>query len=91
MNTRGLGLSMAEIAALLKRWQNRRHASADVKRIAQRHVADLALRMAALAAMRDSLKHLADGCQGDQRPDCPIHDERSGHQAAASHATVSRP
>ena len=79
---RDLGFSMAEIAELLKLWQNRRRASADVKRIAQRHIADLERRMAAMAGMRDSLKHLADGCQGDQRPDCPILEELSGHELA---------
>ena len=78
---RDLGFSMAEIAELLKLWQNRRRASADVKRIAQRHVADLERRMAAMAEMRDSLKHLADCCQGDHRPDCPILEELSGHGA----------
>ena len=79
---RDLGFSMAEIAELLKLWQNRRRASADVKRIAQRHVADLERRMAAMAEMRDSLKHLADCCQGDHRPDCPILAALSGHEAA---------
>ena len=81
---RELGFSMAEIAELLKLWQNRRRASADVKRIAQRHVADLDRRMAAMAEMRDSLKHLADCCQGDQCPDCPILEELSGHEAVVS-------
>jgi MerR family copper efflux transcriptional regulator len=81
---RDLGFSMAEIAELLKLWQNRRRASADVKRIAQRHVADLESRMAAMAEMRDSLKHLADCCQGDHRPDCPILEGLSGHEAIAS-------
>ena len=76
---RDLGFIMAEIAELLKLWQNRRRASADVKRIAQRHVADLERRMAAMAEMRGSLKHLADCCQGDHRPDCPIFEELSGH------------
>ena len=69
---RDLGFSMAEIAELLKLWQNRRRASAEVKRIALRHVADLERRMAAMAGMRDSLKRLADCCQGDHRPDGPI-------------------
>ena len=77
---RDLGFSIAE---LLKLWQNRRRASADVKRIAQRHVADLERRMAAMAEMRNSLKHLADCCQGDERPDCPILEELSGQGAAA--------
>ena len=73
---------MAEIAELLKLWQNRRRASADVKRIAQRHVADLDPRMAAMAVMRNSLRNLVDCCQGDQRPDCPILEELSGHEVA---------
>ena len=77
---RELGFSMAEIAVLLKLWQNRRRASADVKRIAMRHVADLERRMAAMAGMRDALKHLADCCHGDQRPDCPILDELAGER-----------
>lgn len=81
---RDLGFSMVEIAELLKLWKNRLRASADVKRIAERHVADLERRLAAMADMRDSLKHLADCCQGDQRPDCPILEELSGHNAAVS-------
>ena len=81
---RDLGFSMAEIAELLKLWQNRRRASADVKRIAQRHVADLERRMAAMAEMHDSLKHLADCCHGDHRPDCPILEALSGHEAVVS-------
>ena len=43
---RDLGFSMADICELLKLWQNRRRASADVKRIALAHVADLERRMA---------------------------------------------
>ncbi len=72
---RDLGFSMAEIAELLKLWQNRRRASADVKRIALAHVADLERRMAEMAAMKQTLEHLAACCHGDHRPDCPILDE----------------
>lgn len=72
---RDLGFSMAEIATLLKLWQNRRRASADVKRIALAHVADLDRRMHELAAMKQTLERLAHDCHGDQRPDCPILDE----------------
>ncbi len=39
--------------------------------------------MAAMADMRDSLKQLAGCCQGEQRPDCPILEELSGHKVAA--------
>ncbi len=72
---RDLGFSMAEIAELLKLWQNRRRASADVKRIAMAHVADLDRRLAELTAMRRTLETLAACCHGDDRPDCPILDE----------------
>ena len=69
---RTLGFSMAEIAELLKLWQNKRRASADVKRIALAHVADLERRIAEMQAMRQTLQELAHCCQGNQRPDCPI-------------------
>ena len=72
---RELGFSMVEIAALLKLWQNRRRASADVKRIALSHVADLDRRMSEMAAMKHTLETLAACCHGDERPDCPILDE----------------
>jgi MerR family transcriptional regulator, copper efflux regulator len=69
---RDLGFSMLEIAELLKLWQNKRRASADVKRIALSHVADLERRIAEMAAMKQTLEHLAHCCQGNSRPDCPI-------------------
>jgi Cu(I)-responsive transcriptional regulator len=69
---RALGFSMAEITELLKLWQNKRRASADVKRIALAHVADLERRIAEMQAMKQTLGHLAHCCQGNSRPDCPI-------------------
>lgn len=83
---RDLGFSMSEIAELLKLWQNRRRASADVKRIALAHVADLERRMAEMAAMKQALEHLAACCQGDHRPDCPILDELGQAHASAAAA-----
>ncbi len=76
--SRDLGFSMAEIAELLKLWQNRRRSSADVRRIASKHVQDLNQRMAEMEAMRKTLEHLVHCCHGDQRPDCPILDELGG-------------
>lgn len=72
---RELGFSMAEIAELLKLWQNRRRSSADVKRIALSHAADLDRRIEEMTAMKRTLERLAKSCHGDQRPDCPIIDE----------------
>ena len=75
---RDLGFSMAEITELLKLWQNKRRASADVKRIALAHVADLERRIAEMEAMKQTLGHLAHCCQGNSRPDCPILSELAG-------------
>ena len=79
---RDLGFSMIEITELLKLWQNRRRSSADVKRIALRHVADLDRRLAEMAAMRDALAHLSACCHGDARPDCPILESLAGDVGA---------
>jgi MerR family copper efflux transcriptional regulator len=87
---RDLGFSMAEIADLLKLWQNRRRASADVKRIALAHVADLDRRMVEMAAMKKTLEKLADCCRGDERPECPILDELGSVTASAVKAVHAR-
>ena len=80
---RELGFSMAEIGELVSLWQNRRRASASVKRIAQKHADELALRIDAMQAMQRTLTHLIHGCQGDGRPDCPILDDLAGTARAA--------
>jgi Cu(I)-responsive transcriptional regulator len=71
---RDLGFSMAEIGELLKLWQNKQRASADVKRIALDHAADLNRRIEEMTAMKKTLEQLAHCCHGDHRPDCPILD-----------------
>lgn len=88
---RDLGFSMAEIADLLKLWQNRRRASADVKRIALAHVTDLDRRMVEMAAMKKTLENLADCCRGDDRPDCPILNELGNETTSAVKAVHARP
>ncbi len=75
---RSLGFSMAEIAELLKLWQNKRRASSEVKRIALAHAEDLTRRIEEMASMKRTLERLADCCQGNERPDCPIIDELAG-------------
>jgi MerR family transcriptional regulator, copper efflux regulator len=72
---RDLGFSMEEIAELVSLWQNRRRASASVRRIAQKHADDLAQRIAAMQDMQRSLQHLIHCCHGDERPECPILEE----------------
>ncbi|RZL60888.1 MAG: Cu(I)-responsive transcriptional regulator [Variovorax sp.] len=76
--SRELGFSMEEIAELVGLWHDRQRASASVKRVAQRHLADLDARIAAMQAMRSTLAHLAHCCKGDARPDCPILEDLAG-------------
>lgn len=69
---RKLGFPLEQIRDLLSLWQDSARASADVKRIALDHVAELDQRIRELTEMRDTLSTLANCCHGDQRPDCPI-------------------
>jgi Cu(I)-responsive transcriptional regulator len=72
---RDLGFSVKEIKTLLGLWNNRRRASADVKRLATKHIADLDAKIDAMQAMRRALLGLAASCHGDDRPECPILDD----------------
>ncbi len=67
--SRELGFSMDEIAELVSLWQNRRRTSGSVKRIAQKHAAELAQRIDAMQAMQRTLAQLIHCCHGDDRPD----------------------
>ncbi len=69
---RDLGFGIKAVDRLLGLWQDRRRASADVRRVAQQHLADLDEKIAALESMRRTLEHLIEDCRGDHRPDCPI-------------------
>ena len=73
--SRDLGFTTREIGTLLGLWNNRKRASADVKKLALKHIADLDARIAEMQGMRQALTRLADCCHGDQRPDCPILDD----------------
>lgn len=69
---RDLGFSAERMVELLALWQERDRASADVKRIALEHIEELERKAAELAAMSQTLRHLAEHCHGDERPECPI-------------------
>ena len=75
---RTLGFSVKEIGDLLALWSDRSRASAEVKAIAARHIADIDRRVAELASMRATLANLVSCCAGDERPDCPILDDLAG-------------
>jgi MerR family copper efflux transcriptional regulator len=81
---RSLGFSVNEVADLLTLWRDRNRASADVKALARRHLADIDRKIAELQGMRDSLEDLMARCHGDERPACPILDDLAG-TAPAEH------
>lgn len=89
---RALGFSIKQIEALLGLWNNRSRASAEVKKLAQGHADELALKIAEMQAMQRTLQDLANRCHGDDRPECPILDDlamphacESGHAATGAY------
>lgn len=69
---RDLGFSMDEIRNLLRLWGDSGRSSAEVKALTLGHVTELERRISLLQEMRDTLSHLAEACDGDSRPHCPI-------------------
>lgn len=73
-NARDLGFSIEEISGLLMLWGDQGRSSLQVKAMALARAEELDRKAVQLAAMRDLLIDLANRCQGDDRPDCPIID-----------------
>ncbi len=69
---RHLGFSVSQMRELLALWRDERRASADVKRLALAHAEALEAKAREIAEMSQALRHLAECCNGDERPDCPI-------------------
>jgi len=81
--SRDLGFSVEQMGELLALWENRERASADVKALALGHVQALEAKIADLQAMVQTLRHLAEHCHGDERPDCPILEDLAGREDGA--------
>ena len=73
-NARDLGFPIEDIRSLLSLWSDGARESADVKQIALTRAAELHRKALGLEALRRSLLDLAEHCNGDARPDCPIMD-----------------
>ncbi|CUH48895.1 Cu(I)-responsive transcriptional regulator [Ruegeria atlantica] len=69
---RALGFTIEDCRTLMALYEDETRASADVKKVARAHMAQIEAKIADLNAMRDTLSHLIDACAGDDRPDCPI-------------------
>ncbi|MBI3451759.1 MAG: Cu(I)-responsive transcriptional regulator [Rhodospirillales bacterium] len=79
---RRLGFSVRQVGELLALWQDKQRASHDVKTVAMNHIVEIDRKLAELEGMRRTLVSLAERCQGDDRPDCPILDDLAGAVAA---------
>jgi MerR family copper efflux transcriptional regulator len=77
---RALGFPLEKIAGLLALWQDQGRASADVRQLAEQHIAELNRKIGELQAMKRTLETLARSCHGDQRSDCPILDGLATHE-----------
>lgn len=79
---RGLGFTVEECRHLLQLYKDPSRSSGDVRQAAERHIADIRVKIAELQAMEKTLHHLIQVCAGDNRPECPILDELSGEGAS---------
>lgn len=75
---RALGFSIEDCRVLLSLYEDETRESAQVKEVAQQHLAAIDSKIAQLRSMRDTLAHLVASCHGDDRPDCPILSDLSG-------------
>lgn len=73
--SRDLGFTVEQISELLMLWRDGERTSADVKKVALSHVAELEAKIGELQAMANTLRELANNCHGNNRPDCPIIEE----------------
>lgn len=75
---RSLGFTIEDCRALLALYEDRRRSSADVKRVAEEHLARIDRKLTELESMREVLGRLVELCHGDDRPECPIIDDLAG-------------
>ena len=75
---RSLGFTIEDCRALLALYEDRQRSSADVKRVAEEHLARIDRKLAELESMRQVLGQLVERCHGDDRPECPIIDDLAG-------------
>lgn len=75
---RALGFSIEDCRTLLGLYEDESRESAQVKAVAQEHLAAIDDKIAQLKSMRETLSELVHACHGDDRPDCPILSDLAG-------------
>ncbi|UCE32830.1 MAG: Cu(I)-responsive transcriptional regulator [Burkholderiales bacterium] len=75
LRARSLGFPLERVRELLGLWRDRSRPSARVKALAMEHVREIEAKADELQSIGRALRHLAEQCHGDERPDCPILDD----------------
>nr|WP_246157243.1 Cu(I)-responsive transcriptional regulator [Sneathiella litorea] len=75
---RSFGFSVQECRELLSLYEDQERSSRDVKAIALRRIAEIEKKLLELQSLHKELSYLAETCNGDNRPDCPIISGMSG-------------
>ncbi len=71
---RRFNFSIAECRELLGLYEDKNRPSRDVKKIALNKLDDIDARLIELSELKQELEALANACDGDDRPNCPIID-----------------
>ncbi len=88
---RGLGFSLDDCRELLSLYNDEHRASREVKEIIEHQLETIERKLAELESIRGVLRRLADGCEGDDRPECPILEEFGVDGAGVIDAFLSEP
>ena len=74
---RKFDFSIEDCRELLDLYQDKQRPSRDVKNVALKKIKDIENRLSELQSLRIELLSLANACDGDDRPNCPIIDHLS--------------
>ena len=87
---RALGFTIDDCRALLALYGDETRASADVKKITNKHLEEIEAKIVDFQAMHATLTHLETECAGDHRPDCPILEGFSGEENNTSEKSTAQ-
>mgnify|MGYP003686766489 FL=1 len=75
---RKFDFSIEDCRELLGLYEDKQRPSRDVKNVALKKIKDIESRLLELQSLKDELLSLANACDGDDRPNCPIIDRLAG-------------
>ena len=74
---RKFDFSVEDCRELLNLYEDKKRSSREVKNVALKKIKHIENRLSELQSLRSELLSLADACDGDDRPNCPILDRLS--------------